>query len=419
MNDDTESFRKRALEHITVPKELNDLIKITSPQAWIFLSAVTIIIIALIFWLFFGTVISRVEGKGILFAESGSLVNVVTPEPGGYVTKLYVSSGVKVKKGQVIAEFNNPKIKNEIAATQEYIKKLRKSYQDLSKTSKSMIQEKTKHLDEKTQELIETIDVSKKKLAELKRLLDIKTKVLKKGIITRINWAETYLMHSDLLKEISKHENELTNMKLEKVNVLDTWRERLRKLQLTINEQVHNLAKLRAQQQALKSVKSPGAGTVIGIHAAVGDYLDKSKVIINLATRKEGLEAIVFVKALDGKRIKPGMRVKVTPTVIKKAEFGSIVGQVFTVSSYPSTEASMLFVLRNKTLVKDFLKHGPVITTRILLVKDPTTYSGYEWTSSKGPQQVISPGTLVNVGIITKKQSPISLIVPALKNLFK
>jgi len=109
------------------------------------------------------------------------------------------------------------------------------------------------------------------------------------------------------------------------------------------------------------------------------------------------------------------MTVLISPTNIKKEEFGSIKGKVALVSPFPSTPKGMLARLQNEALVKYFSQKGAMIAVRIQLITDPTNPSGYEWTSVAGSEQTISAGTLVNSMITVKKQKPLSLIIPSFK----
>lgn len=141
-----------------------------------------------------------------------------------------------------------------------------------------------------------------------------------------------------------------------------------------------------------------------------GILLDQQNTIENLTT----VEAIAFLPVLDGKNVAIGMRALVNPSTVRSLQYGSLIGKVIAVDNLPSTPESMQNNLKNKSLVDEFLKNGPVIMVRVKLIPDPKNPSGLTWTSSKGPPNIITPGTLVNVTITTKNQTPISLIIPFL-----
>lgn len=128
--------------------------------------------------------------------------------------------------------------------------------------------------------------------------------------------------------------------------------------------------------------------------------------------------AILYVRAELGKQIEAGMEVQVTPTFIKREEYGSIKGTVAEVSDLPVNAKRIQAVLQNENLVRSFSEDKAPFEIRVILQKDPETRSGFAWTSSKGPDQTITLGTIVGARIVIKRQPPITLLVPALKKLF-
>ena len=46
---------------------------------------------------------------------------------------------------------------------------------------------------------------------------------------------------------------------------------------------------------------------------------------------------------------------------------------------------------------------------------DPKTFSGYKWSSSKGPHLNISPGTTTTVKVTVEERKPITFILPILR----
>ncbi len=49
-------FRKKSLERVTSPEQLNDYIKVTTPSVWIILAATLILIIGVLVWAVFGKI---------------------------------------------------------------------------------------------------------------------------------------------------------------------------------------------------------------------------------------------------------------------------------------------------------------------------------------------------------------------------
>jgi len=47
---------------------------------------------------------------------------------------------------------------------------------------------------------------------------------------------------------------------------------------------------------------------------------------------------------------------------------------------------------------------------------DSTTFSGYKWSSSKGPELNISSGTTTTVRVTIEERAPITFILPILRS---
>ena len=59
-------FRKVALDRLSSPEQLDQLVKITTPSGWLALAALIILLVMLLVWAVFGTVPSQVSGPAIL-----------------------------------------------------------------------------------------------------------------------------------------------------------------------------------------------------------------------------------------------------------------------------------------------------------------------------------------------------------------
>src|SRR5579859_2172390 len=78
-------FRKVALERLSSPEELDQLMQITSPRAWLLLAALGCLLGAALIWAIFGTITVTVSGRGALVTDSA------TATQGALKAILYVS----------------------------------------------------------------------------------------------------------------------------------------------------------------------------------------------------------------------------------------------------------------------------------------------------------------------------------------
>ena len=109
-------------------------------------------------------------------------------------------------------------------------------------------------------------------------------------------------------------------------------------------------------------------------------------------------EALVYVSALEARGLRLGMPAHISPSGAKQWGYGRISANLTAIDNVPATPENILDVLKNPSLVNYFLQPGPVITLHLQLA---------HFTNSAG----LSPGSLVDVRIITRRQSPLSLML--------
>ena len=112
------------------------------------------------------------------------------------------------------------------------------------------------------------------------------------------------------------------------------------------------------------------------------------------------------------------MPIQITPQTIKRERFGGIVGTVANVSTFPITTESAANIVGNPEVVKGLIADKPegVIQVFAELKPDAATSSGYQWSSSKGPNLKITSGTTTTVRVTVEERAPISFVLPILRS---
>ena len=95
-------FRPEALERISSPDQLDQLLKITRPRAWLALLGLGAVVSAVLFWSFGGSVPLQASGSGILTRSDTGLYGIQAPAF-GTVTDVPMQIGEKVSTGQRLA----------------------------------------------------------------------------------------------------------------------------------------------------------------------------------------------------------------------------------------------------------------------------------------------------------------------------
>lgn len=116
-------FRQAALDRLSSPDQLDQLVRITPPRAWIALWAAVALLAVVLAWSVFGTLPSRMTGRGVLIHDGGTF-NIVAGSAGVVVDLDRLTPGQHVRKGQVLGRIVNPILQQQIASAEAYVRRL-------------------------------------------------------------------------------------------------------------------------------------------------------------------------------------------------------------------------------------------------------------------------------------------------------
>jgi HlyD family secretion protein len=177
-------------------------------------------------------------------------------------------------------------------------------------------------------------------------------------------------------------------------------------------EEGQTLAQLRQRDGQVEDIVAPVSGDVATILVKPGSYNAVGTPVITILPDSDDLIAVVYVPAQEGKVVRKGMRVFVSPSTAPSAQYGSMVGNVFSVSTLPASAARIRLNLGDNADLVNFLTHGvPVLEIAVELERDKSTPSGYRWSSGSGPPFTISAATLGTATVVIAERSPASQIL--------
>ena len=93
-------FRKKALERLSSPEELDRLVRVTRPRTWIALAGLLLVIVAVLLWATLTKVTTTASGLGFVLPQGG-LIEAAAVRP-GIVQEIAVGPGQHIKAGDLV-----------------------------------------------------------------------------------------------------------------------------------------------------------------------------------------------------------------------------------------------------------------------------------------------------------------------------
>lgn len=412
-------YRNAAIQHLAVAERLDTAVQVVSPATLLVVLAAAAAVGTAVVWATVGRVPTRVYGDGLLLRQ-GSIVDV-TSMADGQVQKLVVSVGDTVQENDAIAYIDQPELKKQRSLLEARLQELSNKYTQLAK------------LDEQGGEIKEAVfrrhraavgfalGETRKQVAFYEQKLKSDMKLLDQGLTTPAAVAEARQKVLDLHDAIHTKEAEAQSIAFEVLDSKRTLEQRKYDLSMQVADAKRELEELEKKIDTQSVVLAKATGRVIEVKVTDGDAVTRGRPIATLEVAPSGshtdLVAQIYVPAQDGKRVKPGMLIKLAPSVVKPEEDGYLEGTVESVSPFPVSEQSMLRAVRNQSLVEALLKDGPVYEAHVRVGSDPTTPSGLRWSNGRGPALQIASGTPVHGLVTVRTRHPIALVIPALERI--
>jgi HlyD family secretion protein len=406
-------FRKVALERLSSPEQLDQLMQVTSPRGWLALGAFGALLLTALGWSVLGSIPTDATGEGILLRQGG-VSNLVAAEA-GQMEELLVSVGDVIEKGQVVARVRQEELLRQIQDTRDKLAGVRSEYQDLLRYAGEQERLRDRDLAQQRSNLEQTIRAVEREVQLARERVAADRDLLKDGLVTK----QTFLASEQRLNEaqdrLATARLNLNGLELKRLEAEQQVDQQLEARQKEIRDLELELRERQARLAETARVVAPRAGRVLEVLVDRGDVVSPGTAILNLEVVSQDLMAVLFVPASGGKRVRPGMRVRISPSTVKREEFGSLLGRVVWAAEFPSTSRGMVRVLGNEALAEKLMQEGPPIQVNVALERDPSTPTGYRWSSSTGPSIEISSGTLASGSVVVRQERPIHLIIPKVR----
>jgi len=406
-------FRKVALERLSSPEQLDQMVQVTDPKGWLALTGIGAILLAAIGWGVFGSIPTVSQGDGILLRQGG--ISDLVSNAAGQVQEVLVSVGDVIEKGQPVARIQQDALLRQIADDRSKQAVLRDQYAEALRIASQQKQLRARDLAQQRANLQRSIETLEKDVSLLRERLDAQQALLNDGLITRETFLNTQQSLNAKRDQLAQARLDLNGLDLKRIEADQQLDQQLQARQTAIHDLELEIGELNAKLGENVNILSPYSGRVLEVLANRGDVVNPGTAILSVEVLSENLQAVLFVPASTGKKVQPGMTVRLSPSTVKREEYGSLLGKVTWVAEFPSTSRGMIRLLGNEALVTRLMEQGPPIQVNVALERDPAMPTGYRWSSSRGPNLKISSGTLASGDIVVQEDRPIRLIIPKVR----
>lgn len=415
-------FRQAALDKVSNPDQLDRVLRVVRPIHGVGIALVALIVVGGFLWSLFSTAPVSVRGHGILLSVDG--VAVVSAPSEGRVERILVDPGESVKAGQTVAMLRLPESLDTITAkraelqgARDLLESRQTDHEQQRRMQADLLDVKRKALAEQLEKLKVQHDALLQRRRNVQALLD-------KGFTTASQLNETETRIADLEGRIAQARNERVELSVRQRGEDVQRSQALHEARLRVQALKHELENMEREYERRRTLPAPTDATAVELNVNAGDLVSTGQVIMRLlpldAEQREGsLRAIVFVPNEHGKKIKPGMDAHIMPSTATLQKDGFIRGEVLGVARIPSSREGIMRRLKNDTLVDTLLRTGAPFEVEVALGTDPSSPSGFLWSSGRGPDISIDVGTIAAADMVVDRRRVISLVLPAFDHVFR
>ncbi|BDU70963.1 hypothetical protein [Mesoterricola silvestris] len=376
--------------------------EVVNLRAWIALLALAAALLGALAWCIFGSLADEVSGSGILTREGGYFP--IRSLSAGILERVLAKPGDRVEIAQSLAALGRPEVDQELVALEREVGTLRAQRDDRVRLLDRETAARGASFREQERQIQEAAAAARERVRNLggpgapeppggRDLEEAKAALAA---------SDGRMRDLDILRAASAGQGAEKRFQME---------QDLRRAQ-------DRLDQLRVRDGMERIVRSPFAGKVMEVLRSPGEEVRPGSTLLKLELDSRPLVGYLLVRG-EGHRLRPGMAVHLEPAGFRREEFGAMRGQVTAVSGGPVDVEAVENLLDNRQLAAQLAGAGDAFLVEVKLELDPTTPSGFGWTTRQGPQERFGSGTLLQARFQVRRQAPITLILPALKKWIK
>ena len=122
MAQNNQLFRQESLERLSSPEQLDQMMRVVSPKAWLPLTTIGFLVITALTWSVFGRIPITVSGKAVLIRPRNVVPLQAVNE--GQILTLNIKPGDTIKKGEIIGRIDQPQLRQQLAQNKSKLNEL-------------------------------------------------------------------------------------------------------------------------------------------------------------------------------------------------------------------------------------------------------------------------------------------------------
>ena len=409
----TQIFRRAAIERLSSPEELDQVITISVGGGWAALLAILLFCGGASVWAVTAALPTTASGSGMI-VSAGGVLNVVS-RGSGIVRSIDAVVGQHVAANQVIATIAQPALSGRLEALkQELGEVVVKQNQDLALKAEE-IQIRVEAMSRQRANIERSINELKDQAELARQRIPVMEQLYSRGLVTNQQVIAARQSLVELNGQAADRSAQLKQLDAQEFELRTQTKSLNAAMQLDVANRQREITAAASDLTLQETVSTPYAGTVVEVKLSPGGAVAAGTPVLTIQPDSDALEVLTYVSSLQAKDIRVGMDARVSPSTVKREEHGYMWGKVTAVPDYPATIAAVMRNFQNEQLVQSLVSAGPVTEVRIALERDPNTVSGFRWSSPGGPPVKMSAGTIATAEIVTETRAPITLIIPILR----
>ena len=411
-----EIFRKSSIDRLSSPEELDQVIRISIGGNWAALLAIFLFCAGASVWAMTSSLPTTAIGSGMI-VRTGGVLNVVA-RGSGVVQSIDVVVGQHVNAQQVVATIAQPSLADRVRGMKDALTEIALKRQRDLKLKDDEIKMRIEALSRQRVNTERSIG----ELGEQARLageqIPVMEQLFSRGLVTNQQVIAARQKLVEVNGQAEDRKAQLKQLAAQQFELQTQTAALESEIRLDVANRQRDIASATRELTMQETVTTPYGGEVLEVKVSPGGMVAASVPMLSIQPDSDILEVLIYVSSLQAKDIRVGMDARISPSTVKREEYGFMWGKVAFVADYPATTASLMRNFQNEQLVQGLSARGPVTEVRVAPERDARTSSGFRWSSVGGPPIKISSGTITSAEIVTETRAPITLVVPILRQKF-